>query len=232
MTPFSPIPIVVIEDEADIRKYLAASLENDGFRVFEAKSAHEGRQQILAHRPDAIILDLGLPDMDGQDVILALREWTQTPILVLSARDQEQQKIMALENGADDYLTKPFSGPELVARLKVALRHAKRANTPDMDVIEIDNLRLDIAERHVYVSDEEVRLTPIEYKLLCVLAKNSGKLITYSQLLKDIWGQRSYDNTTHLRIHIQHLREKLGDDALNPKFILTEPGIGYRFKSK
>jgi len=222
--------ILSVEDDPDIRRYLKATLERHGFTVDLAETAHQGLQSVMAHRPDVILLDLGLPDLDGQDFIARLREWSRTPVIVLSARDREQDKIDALEQGADDYLTKPFSPGELVARIKVALRHATRLRDDTSDVYEADGLKVDLAARRVQVDGEEVRLTPIEYKLLSLFVRNAGKVLPHALLLKDVWGQHSLENTHYLRIHTQHLREKLKDDPLNPRFIVTEPGIGYRLK--
>jgi two-component system KDP operon response regulator KdpE len=221
--------VLIIEDEADIRKFLRVTLAAQGFTPIEAATAHEGLQKLTAHRPDAIILDLGLPDQDGQDFIRDLREWTQTPILVVSARGQESEKVMALENGADDYITKPFASGELIARLKVALRHAQRLNEEGA-VYDSNGLKVDLAARRVTLDGEDLHLTPIEYKLLSVLVRHAGKVLTHGQLLKEVWGRHASDQHPYLRIHTQHLREKLKDDALAPRYIITEPGIGYRFK--
>lgn len=221
--------VLLIEDEADIRRYLRATLTVQDYDVLEAATAKEGMQQLTLQKPDLVILDLGLPDQDGQDFIRQVREWSQTPILVLSAREQEKDKVQALENGADDYLTKPFAPGELLARIKVALRHGARRAQPDADRFERGGLRIDFAARRVWLDGEDVHLTPIEYKLLSELARNAGKVMTHVQLLKAVWGRHSTEQSHYLRIHTQHLREKLGDDPLKPRFILTEPGIGYRF---
>jgi two-component system KDP operon response regulator KdpE len=223
--------VLLIEDESDIRRYLRATLEAQDYDVLEAATAREGLQKLTLNRPDVVILDLGLPDQDGQDFIRGVREWSQTPILVLSAREQEANKIEALENGADDYLTKPFAPGELLARIKVALRHAggkAAASTPQ--TYEHNGLRLDTEARRVWLDGEDVHLTPIEYKLLAILVQNAGKVLTHAQLLKAVWNRQAADQNHYLRIHTQHLREKLNDDPLKPRFILTEPGIGYRFR--
>ena len=222
--------VLTIEDEADIRKFLRATLGANDMHVIEAATGREGLQKAAAQSPDIILLDLGLPDMDGMEIIRQLREWSRTPIIVLSARGQEHDKIAALDGGADDYLTKPFAAGELIARIKVALRHADRPTGDAPFVYDYDGLMIDTASRRVRLDDEDVRLTPIEYKLLSVLARNSGKVLTHAALLKAIWDRHAPDNQTYLRIHTQHLREKLKDDALNPRFIVTEPGIGYRLK--
>ncbi|UDF04430.1 response regulator [Asticcacaulis sp. AND118] len=221
--------VLLIEDEADIRRYLRATLTVQDYDVLEAATAKEGMQQLTLQKPDLVVLDLGLPDQDGQDFIRQVREWSQTPILVLSAREQEKDKVQALENGADDYLTKPFAPGELLARIKVALRHGARRAHPDADRFERGGLRVDFAARRVWLDGEDVHLTPIEYKLLSELVRNAGKVMTHVQLLKAVWGRHSTEQSHYLRIHTQHLREKLGDDPLKPRFILTEPGIGYRF---
>jgi two-component system KDP operon response regulator KdpE len=221
--------ILSIEDEADIRRFLRSTLSVNGMTLIEAASGAEGLRLASSQAPDVILLDLGLPDMDGLALIRQMREWGRTPIIVLSARGQEHDKIEALELGADDYLTKPFSAGELIARIKVALRHAGRpANAPF--VYDHDGLVVDTAARRVRLDGEDVHLTPIEYKLLAVLARNFGKVLTHSALLHEVWGRHAPDNQTYLRIHTQHLREKLKDDPLNPRFIVTEPGIGYRLK--
>ncbi len=231
MTNPEKIPILIVEDEQEIRKFLSFSLESNGYKPIVATTGQEGLQQVVASRPELVILDLGLPDMDGQQIIQRIREWSNLPILVLSARGQENDKINALENGADDYLTKPFSLGELLARIRVALRHAHRLKDSGDAVYELDGLRLDLAARSVMLDGEEIHLTPIEYKLLSVLVRNAGKVVTRPQLLREVWGKHNTENNNYLRIHTQHLREKLGDNALNPRFIITEPGIGYRLKS-
>ncbi len=225
------IPILIIEDEQEIRKFLSFSLESHGYKPILAVNGHEGLQQVAAARPELIILDLGLPDMDGQKIIQRVREWSTLPIIVLSASGQEQDKINALENGADDYLTKPFSLGELLARMKVALRHARRGDNAESEIFRQDDLLVDRAKRLVTLAGEEVHLTPIEYQLLSVMVKHAGKVVTHTQLLKEIWGKHSAENNNYLRIHMQHLRQKLKDNPLKPTYLVTEPGIGYRLKS-
>ncbi|ESQ88508.1 response regulator [Asticcacaulis benevestitus] len=222
--------ILTIEDEHDIRRFLRTTLGANDMTVIEAETGKAGLQKASSQSPDVILLDLGLPDMDGMDIIRQLREWGRIPIIVLSARGQESDKIEALELGADDYLTKPFSAGELIARIKVALRHANRPQGDAPFTYDYDGLSIDAAARRVRLDGEDVHLTPIEYKLLAVLARNSGKVLTHGALLNEVWGKHSQDSQTYLRIHTQHLREKLKDDALNPRFIVTEPGIGYRLK--
>ena len=223
--------VLVIEDDPHIRKYLKITLEPEQFQVFEAETARIGLQQVIAHRPDLILLDLGLPDQDGQSFLKDLREWNETPVIVLSAREMEADKIQALESGADDYLTKPFSAGELMARIKVALRHAHRVGNNASPIFQVDGLNVDLAARRVVLDGVDVRLTPIEFKLLTTLIKHAGKVLTHAYLLNEVWGKHAADNSPYLRIHTQHLREKLNDNPLQPRFIFTEPGIGYRFKS-
>lgn len=227
----SATPVLVIEDEVEIQKYLELSLQSHGYRVIIAEDGRIGLQQAVAAHPELIILDLGLPDMDGRDVVQKIREWSQIPIIILSARGQEQEKILALENGADDYLTKPFSLGELIARMKVALRHTRANKDGKMEMFNFDKLKVDIEKRLVTLGGRTVHLTPIEYQLLSILVKHAGRVVTYSQLLKEIWGKHSQENNNYLRIHIQHLRQKLKDDPLEPTYIITEPGIGYRMIS-
>ncbi|ESQ92835.1 response regulator [Asticcacaulis benevestitus] len=222
--------ILSIEDEADIRKFLRTTLATHNMTVVEAETGKEGLQKAVLQTPDVILLDLGLPDMDGMDIIRQVREWGRTPIIVLSARGQEADKVEALELGADDYLTKPFSAAELIARIKVALRNRNQPQGDAPFVYNHDSLIIDTAARRIRLDGEDIHLTPIEYKLLTVLARNSGKVLTHGALLSEVWGKHNSENQTYLRIHTQHLREKLKDDALNPRFIVTEPGIGYRLK--
>jgi two-component system KDP operon response regulator KdpE len=224
------VRILSIEDESEIRRFLRSTLGANGMELVEAETGKVGLQKVTTATPDIVLLDLGLPDMEGMEVLRQIREWGRTPVIVLSARGQERDKVEALEQGADDYLTKPFSAAELIARIRVALRHAQRPAGDGNFVYDYDGLVMDTAARRVKLDGEDVHLTPIEYKLLAVLAKNSGKVLTHSALLKEVWGRHTPDNQTYLRIHTQHLREKLKDDALNPRFIVTEPGIGYRLK--
>ncbi len=223
-------PVLVIEDELEIQRYLAMSLKSHGYKVIIAEDGRIGLQQAVAAHPEIIILDLGLPDMDGHEIVQKIRAWSQIPIIVLSARGQEQEKIRALENGADDYLTKPFGLGELLARMKVALRHAG-SKDGKTEIFRYSKLMVDTEKRLVTINDRIIHLTPIEYQLLSILVKYSGKVVTYSQLLKEIWGQHAQENNNYLRIHVQHLRQKLNDDPLKPTYIITEPGIGYRLNS-
>jgi two-component system KDP operon response regulator KdpE len=222
--------ILVIEDEPEIRRFLRASLAANQMLVHEAETGQAGLREAASHPPDVVLLDLGLPDISGFDVIAQLRAWSRVPIVVLSARGQEADKIAALDSGADDYLTKPFGVGELLARLRVALRH--RA-APDEGTatgrFEAGNLKVDLAKRQVRVGGEEVHLTPTEYRLLMALIKHPGKVITHRQLLREVWGPDSSQETHYLRVYVNQLRKKLGDDAAQPRLILTEPAVGYRF---
>ena len=222
--------ILVIEDEQGIRKFLKAVLASHDYKPVFAETASEGIKMVTTRPPEVIILDLGLPDMDGLEVISTIREWSSIPIIVLSARGQEQDKVNALELGADDYLTKPFGAAELLARLKVARRHARAAAAPENNIFEIGDVKLDMEKRQVFIGTEEIHLTPTEYKLLATLVKYAGKVVTHSQLLKEVWGKHSTENSHYLRIYTQHLRHKLGDDPMKPKYIITEAGVGYRFR--
>jgi two-component system KDP operon response regulator KdpE len=227
--PSASPTILLIEDELPIRKFLAASLVSAGYLFDEAATGSEGLRNASQKPPDLVILDLGLPDMDGQQVLKQLREWYTSPIIVLSARDQEQQKVMALDSGADDYLTKPFSTVELLARIRVALRHSARGDETNSTVLERGDLKIDLSARSVFAQNKEVHLTPIEFKLLASLARHSGKVLTHQQLLKEVWGPHQIDETHYLRVFMTSLRRKLESDPARPRYLLTEQGVGYRF---
>jgi two-component system KDP operon response regulator KdpE len=232
MSDKSPV-VLLVEDELPIRKFLGASLVSAGYRIDEAGTGRQAIQHASQTPPDLVILDLGLPDIDGQEVLKQLREWLTAPIIVLSARDQEQQKITALDNGADDYLTKPFSTAELLARIRVALRHATSAGAAaSAATFELSELKVDFGARRVFVGDDEIHLTPIEYKLLTTLIRNSGKVLTHRQLLKEVWGPQRVDETHYLRVFMATLRRKLEADPAQPRYLLTEQGVGYRFASE
>lgn len=218
--------ILVIDDEPQIRRLLRVTLEANGYRIADAVNGQEGIVQAAQRRPEAILLDLGLPDMDGVEVLKRLREWTQTPVLILSVRDREDDKITALDAGADDYVTKPFSTGELLARLRAALRHAQ--NKESAAIFRANDLEIDLAARKVSKLGKEVRLTPIEYSLLRLLVTHAGKVLTHKQLLTEVWGPKATEQTQYLRVHIAHLREKLENEPNKPELILTESGIGYR----
>lgn len=220
--------ILVIDDEAAIQRFLKTALDAVEFSVHQASTAHAGLAAAVAVRPDVILLDLGLPDMDGVEVIRRVREWSQVPIIVLSVREREDDKVQALDAGADDYLTKPFGIGELLARVKVALRRSlQQAPEP---VYEIDDLRVDLPHRRVTVRGEEVQLTPTEYDLLRMLVTHSGKVLTHGQILKRIWGVAYVEQPQVLRVNISNLRRKIEVDPSRPKYIITEPGVGYRMK--
>ena len=224
--------ILLIEDEPQMRRFLRITLQSQGYRLVEAATGHEGLQQAATRNPDVVLLDLGLPDLDGLEVTERLREWTQTPIIVISAREQEQDKVKALDAGADDYLTKPFSSGELLARIRVALRHALRLRSGQNEpVFAHAGLRVDLAARRVFVRDNEVHLTPIEYKLLTVLIRHAGKVVTHRQLLLEVWGPGQVSEVQYLRVYMTQLRHKLEADPARPQFLLNEPGIGYRLRS-
>ncbi len=223
--------ILVIEDDVQIRRFLRTTLMSSGYRLLEATSAGEGLKQVGLHHPDVIILDLGLPDLDGLDVARRLREWTLIPIIVVSAREQEHDKVSALDAGADDYLTKPFGTSELLARIRVALRHALRAMQGEEEpVFTVGGLKVDMAHRQVFVDGEEVHLTPIEYKLLTTLVRYAGKVVTRHQLLKEVWGPAYAGEDHYLRVYMGQLRHKLEADPTRPRYLMTEPGVGYRLK--
>ncbi len=222
--------ILIIDDEIEIRRLLKVGLAAHGFDFIEAANAQEGIYQAVTFRPDVIVLDMGLPDLNGQEVLRQIREWSQVPVIVLSVRGQEKDKVSALDVGADDYLTKPFSVSELMARIRVALRH--QGSRRDEPVIEVDNLFIDLSRRLVRVSGTEVHLTPIEYDLLKILAANAGKVITHQQLINNIWGNEGEEHSQYLRIYISQLRKKIEKDPSQPNLILTEPGIGYRLNAK
>jgi len=226
VTEGNGLRVVIVDDEPAIRTFLRASLTAHGYVIFEASNGQEALDAVTAHRPGLVILDLGLPDMDGVQVTKLLRQWSQMPIVILSVRGQEADKIAALDAGADDYLTKPFGTGELLARMRVALRRA--AQTTNEPIFTTGELSVDQTKRTVSVTGREVQLTPNEYDLLRVLILHAGKVLTHRQLLHDVWGQ-GYEPETHLlRVNISNLRRKIELDPLRPRFILTEPGVGYR----
>jgi len=224
-----PVRVLLIEDDHQIRRFLRMTLAAEGIVVLEAESGREGLEEAARQQPDLIILDLGLPDMDGVAVIGQLRSWSEVPVVVLSARSAEAQKVMALDRGADDYLTKPFGNLELMARLRVHLR--KRLAAPAGDgapLFRFGQVSVDLVQRQVSRGGEAVHLTPTEYDLLCVLVRNAGKVLTHSHLLKEVWGSGHAERSHYLRIYMGHLRQKLEDDPARPAYILTETGVGYR----
>jgi len=220
--------ILVVDDEAPIRRYLRAALSAQGFSVYEAANGEEALTAVLTDRPDIIILDLGLPDLDGIEVTRRLREWSQTPIIILSVREAEQDKIAALDAGADDYLTKPFGTGELMARMRVVMR--RQSSKPEEPILQVDELRMDLSRRLVSIRGEDISLTPTEHDILRLLMQNAGKVITHHHLLRQVWGN-AYESEMHiLRVNISNLRRKIELDPSRPHYILTEPGVGYRLR--
>lgn len=229
MTTSGPL-VLVVEDEPQMRRFLRASLAAPSYRVLEASRAKDAIALATGHNPDIILLDLGLPDGDGIDLTRTLRGWSQVPIVVISARGREDDKVAALDAGADDYLTKPFGVNELLARMRVALRHAR--NLPASEVLEFGELRVDLVRHNVDVGGVEVHLTPIEYRLLVLLAQNAGRVLTHRQILKEVWGPNSVDQTHYVRVHMAGLRKKIEADPNRPKLIITELGVGYRLRDR
>ncbi|MCU0224818.1 MAG: response regulator [Acidobacteria bacterium] len=229
----TPPVVLLIEDDPQIRRFLRASLGAHGYELVEAVTGRDGLAQAAARTVDVVLLDLGLPDTDGLEVTRRLREWSLVPILVISARGQEADKVAALDAGADDYLTKPFSLPELLARLRAARRRAAQA-APGQDepVYVVGELRVDVARHQVVAGGREIHLTPTEFKLLALLARNAGRVLTHRQLLKEVWGQAYLDNTHHLRVQMHGLRHKLEPEPARPRYLLTEPGVGYRLQAE
>jgi two-component system, OmpR family, KDP operon response regulator KdpE len=225
--------VLVVDDEPQLRRFLRASLEGHGLRVIEATTAREAVSLASSHNPDVVILDLGLPDGDGLDVARRIREWGQVPIIVVSARGQELDKVAALDAGADDYLTKPFGTLELLARVRVALRHRQQVSPgPAITVYEFGELRLDVARHEVTRAGAALHLTPTEYKLFATLAKHAGKVLTHRQLPKEVWGPGSENQAHTLRVHMAELRKKIEREPARPKWLVTETGVGYRLKDR
>ncbi|EFB1705839.1 two-component system response regulator KdpE [Escherichia coli] len=220
--------VLIVEDEQAIRRFLRTALEGDGMRVYEAETLQRGLLEAATRKPDLIILDLGLPDGDGIEFIRDLRQWSAVPVIVLSARSEESDKIAALDAGADDYLSKPFGIGELQARLRVALRRHSATAAPD-PLVKFSDVTVDLAARVIHRGEEEVHLTPIEFRLLAVLLNNAGKVLTQRQLLNQVWGPNAVEHSHYLRIYMGHLRQKLEQDPARPRHLITETGIGYRF---
>lgn len=223
--------VLVIEDEPEIRRFLRTTLPAHGFRLIEATTGQDGLTEARARNPDLILLDLGLPDLDGTEVIRQVREWTATPIIVLSAREQEQMKVWALDQGADDYVTKPFGVHELLARMRTALRHVARVAEAGESVFSVEGLRVDLGRRQVFVSGREIHLTPIEYKLLTALVRHAGKVLTHRQLLKEVWGPLHVEESHYLRVYMRQLRNKVETNPAHPRYLVTELGVGYRLRT-
>ncbi|EOU9559865.1 two-component system response regulator KdpE [Cronobacter dublinensis] len=222
------ISVLIVEDEKEIRRFLRTALESEGLRVYDAETLQRGLIEAATRKPDLVILDLGLPDGDGIDFIRDYRQWSQTPVIVLSARSDEQDKIAALDAGADDFLGKPFGIGELQARLRVALRRHGAASQSD-PVVQFSDITVDLAARRITRGAQEIHLTPIEFRLLAVLLNNAGKVLTQRQLLSQVWGPNAVEHSHYLRIYMGHLRQKLELDPARPRHLLTETGIGYRF---
>lgn len=227
-----PIRVLVVEDEPQMQKFLGLALANEGYRALEATTGADGVALVRTHNPDLVLLDLGLPDLDGMEVTKAIRAISAKPIIVISARGQEEDKVKALDVGADDYLTKPFGTSELMARIRVALRHASRSKEESNEpVLRVGELEVDLDRRRVAVAGREVHLTPNEYKLLGYLMKHAGKVLTHRQLLKEVWGAAYATQTHYLRVYMVQLRHKLETDPARPRWLVTEPGVGYRLKT-
>lgn len=218
--------VLVIDDEVQMRRLLRTTLESGGFRHCEAESGESGLTEAVQKKPDVVILDLGLPDLDGVEVLKRLREWSKVPVLILSVRDDEKQKVAALDHGADDYVTKPFGQDELLARLRVILRRVPEHEDP---VFKNGDLTVDFPTRRVLIKGKEIKLTATEYSLLKLLIHHAGKVLTHRQILREIWGPNTEDRTHYLRVYMTHLRQKIENHPENPRFIKTESGIGYRF---
>lgn len=225
--------ILVIEDDPAIQRFLRVSLASHGYRVIAAETGKSGLVEAASRQPDLVILDLGLPDMEGVELMTQLRQWSAVPVIVISARGKEQDKIVALDGGADDYLTKPFSMGELMARVRVSLRHAASAHADTGDPVFVSGqLNVDLLHRRVTVGQKEVHLTPNEFRLLAVLVKHAGMVLTHRQLLKEVWGPGSGNETHYLRVYMNQLRQKLEQDPARPVHLLTEPGVGYRLTAE
>jgi len=225
--------VVLIEDEPQIRRFLRPTLGGAGYSLVEAATAEEGLLQVSTRRPDIVILDLGLPDLDGLEVLRRLREWTAVPVIILSARGQERDKVAALDAGADDYVAKPFAVGELLARVRAALRRSARVAAGAAEsVFRAGDLHVDLARRRVSLAGADVRLTPTEYRLLATLVRHAGKVLTHRQLLQEVWGPPYVDQTQYLRVYMTQLRHKLEAEPTRPKLLLTEPGVGYRLQTE
>ena len=225
--------VLVVEDDPPMRKFIRASLGSHGYRVIEAERASEAIGLLTSHNPQLVLLDLGLPDGDGIDLTRQIREWSRVPIIVLSARGREDDKVSALDAGADDYLTKPFGVNELLARMRVALRHAQpQGPAQAAQPIQFGELRIDLVRREVFLGAAELHLTPIEYKLLTLLAQNAGKVLTHRQILKEVWGPSYASHAHYVRVHMAELRKKVELDPSRPKLLVTEPGVGYRLRDR
>jgi two-component system KDP operon response regulator KdpE len=225
--------VLVVEDEPPMRRFIRASLESHGYRVLECDRVTEATKLLTSHNPEVVLLDLGLPDGDGIALTRRVREWSRVPIIVISARGREEDKVLALDAGADDYLTKPFGVNELLARMRVALRHASLAAAPEAPpVVELGDVKVDLVRREVTRGGEPLHLTPIEYKLLVLMAQHAGKVLTHRQILKEVWGPTYVAHTHYVRVHMAELRKKIEAEPSRPKLIVTEAGVGYRLRDK
>lgn len=225
------ITVLIIEDEKSICDFIAKSLEDEEYKVLTAQTGNEGMQVITSVLPDLVLLDLGLPDMDGMEIIKKTREWTSMPIVVISARTREAEKVEALDLGADDYITKPFGTDELCARIRAAIRHANRTTNSEnssSQSYKAKDLVIDFERRRIFLKEEEIHLTRVEYKIVSILAKNSGKVITYDTLIEQLWGPYADDNNRILRVNMANIRRKLEENPGEPEYIFTELGVGYR----
>ena len=228
--PLAPL-VLVVDDDPPIRRFLRAGLESAGWRWLEAERGADAVREVASRSPDVVLLDLGLPDMDGFEVVRRLREWTQVPVIVLSARGQEQDKIRALDSGADDYVTKPFAMGELLARVRTALRHRQRtADAAEASVVQVESLRVDLGERRASVGERDVKLTPIEWRLLATLARHPGKVLTHDQILREVWGPQAVGQHHYTRVYMAQLRQKLEPEPSKPRWLVSEPGVGYRLR--
>jgi len=227
MKALSPL-LMLIEDDPPFRLLLTTTLENQGYSVLAVESGREGLHAARNRRPGLLILDLGLPDLDGQEVILRLRKWSDLPIIVLSARNQENDITLALDNGADDYLTKPFNTAELLSRIKALLRRVAKLPEGDPEVFQTGELKIELGKRRVFVAEREIHLTPLEFSLLSALVRNAGFVVTHRQLLEKVWGASYIEHSHYLRIYMGQLRHKLEADPARPRYLLTEAGVGYR----
>src|SRR5436309_422150 len=221
---------LVIDDEPQIRRLLRVTLEANGYRVFDAATGNDGLAQAAQRRPDVVLLDLGLPDLEGAEVLKRLREWSRVPVIILSVRDREDEKVAALDAGADDYVTKPFNSAELLARIRAALRHTQPQGADA--IFRSGDLEVDLSKRVVLKNGAEVKLTPLEYSLLRLLVTHAGKVLTHRQLLTEVWGAKAVEQTHYLRVHIAHLREKIENNPSKPELIITESAVGYRLIPK
>jgi two-component system KDP operon response regulator KdpE len=223
--------ILIVEDELPIRRFLRSSLQENGFRVIEAADGRSALESAVARKPDMVLLDLMLPDMDGIDVLKRLRQWTAAPVIILSARGQEDDKISGLDAGADDYLTKPFGVAELLARMRAAFRHAEQGSQDQPAVYEHEGLKVDLSVRRVWVRKKEVHLSPLQYDLLAVLVRNAGRVVGQKQLIKEVWHEAGDASPESVRICVHQLRHKVESDPVRPRHIKTEPGVGYRLEA-